>query len=81
MEWQKADNKHPNMGIENKPCKNPKYWCRLHEVWLSEEDVIKKQCKCRPTTDMIAVRKCNNLEEKDYGLWVSKLNPVKTKNR
>lgn len=77
MEWRKADSRCPNMGIENRPCDNPKYWCRLHQVWLSEEDVAKKHCKCKPTTDMIDVRRCNNLEEKDYNAWKATLSAAR----
>jgi len=64
MEYQKADNRHPRMGLDNKICINPKYWCRLHEVWLSEKDVIHKQCKNKLTSDMIGVYRCHCLEEK-----------------
>lgn len=31
------------MGLDNKICKNPIYWCRLHQIWLSEDDAKKKQ--------------------------------------
>lgn len=43
MRYQKADSRNPRMGLNNRICKSPKYWCRLHEVWLSEEDVKRKQ--------------------------------------
>ena len=77
MEWQKADNKHPRMGLNNKLCIKPKYWCRLHQVWMSEEDVKKKRCNCRPTLDMISVQKCVNLEEKNYEAWKNSLSVPK----
>ena len=54
------------MGLDNKICMNPKYWCRLYQVWLSDKDVGKKKCLCKPTADLISVRRCNCLEEKDY---------------
>lgn len=51
------------MGLNNKICQNSKYWCRLHEIYLSEQDVIKKHCKNKFTMDMISQYRCGNLEE------------------
>ena len=65
MKYKIADARNPNMGLNNKPCKNPKYWCRLHQVWLSESDVKRKKCKERHTMDMIGTRLCTNLVEKN----------------
>lgn len=62
--WPKADTRNPWMGLDGQNCKNPVYWCRLHEVWLSESDVAQKKCLARLTYDMIATRKCNCLERK-----------------
>ncbi len=59
-----ADSRHPFMGLDNKVCTSPAYWCRLHRVWLSEEDVERKKCMCKPTYDMIGVRRCGCLEKK-----------------
>lgn len=59
-----ADQRHPFMGLYNKTCKNPAYWCRLHQVWLSEEDARRKKCKCKPTFDMIGANRCGHLETK-----------------
>lgn len=53
--------KNPYMGLDNKICKNPTYWRRLHQVWLSEEDVKKKQCNCKQTFDMVVTYRCGNL--------------------
>ena len=64
MEYKKADAKNPNMGLNNKICKNPKYWCRLHQVWLSEKDVELKHCENKPTMDMISTMRCTNLVKK-----------------
>lgn len=64
--WQKATSKNPRMGLNNKICKNPQYWCRLHQVWLSEEDVEQKGCKRKMTYDMRDVRVCNCLEKKKF---------------
>ncbi len=59
-----ADRKHPFMGLNNRVCQNPKYYCRLHRVWLSDGDVKKKRCKEKPDFDMIGVHLCKNLEKK-----------------
>ena len=64
MEYKIANARNPNMGLNNKPCDNPKYWCRLHQVWLSEEDVKIKKCKCKPDMYMIETRQCTNLARK-----------------
>lgn len=61
MTYQIADPKHPLMGLDNKICRNPVYWCRLHQVWLSEDDVERKRCKCKMTFDMIGAYRCGNL--------------------
>lgn len=79
MELKKADNRNPQMGLDNKICDNPKYWCRLHQVWLSEEDADRKHCKCKPTLDLISTRRCSNLEEKDFVEWKNKLSSTKGK--
>ena len=60
----KADSKNPWMGLDGLVCENPVYWCRLHEVWLSEEDVARKRCNARLTADMLGYRKCNCLERR-----------------
>ena len=65
MQYKRADARNPDMGLNNKPCNNPKYWCRLHQVWLSESDVKRKHCKERPTMDMIGTRLCTNLVKKN----------------
>ena len=65
MKYKIADARNPNMGLNNKPRKFPKYWCRLHQVWLAESDVKRKHCKERPTMDMIGTRLCTNLVKKN----------------
>ena len=65
MDYKIADARNTNMGLNNKPCNDPKYWCRLHQVWLSESDVKRKHCKERPTMDMIGTILCTNLVEKN----------------
>lgn len=59
-----ASKKYPLMGLDNKVCNNPKYWCRLHQVWLSEDDVKRKKCRNKHTFDMISTYRCNCLERK-----------------
>jgi len=66
IKYKKADKKNPNMGFDNKICTNPKYWCRLHEVWLSEKDVKLKGCKEKKTFDMIGTYRCLCLQDKDF---------------
>ena len=60
-----ADPRHPFMGLNNKICKNPAFWCRLHQVWLSEEDVRRKRCRERQDFDMLGTHRCGNLERKE----------------
>lgn len=65
MEFLKANMSNPFMGLDNKICKSPKYWCRLHEVWLSEKDVSEKHCMEKPTYDLISTYRCTCLEERN----------------
>lgn len=64
MTYQIADKRNPYMGLDNKICRNPVYWCRLHQVWLSDEDVKKKRCKYKLTFDMVSTYCCGNLEKR-----------------
>lgn len=61
------------MGLNNKLCKDPVYWCRLHQIWLSDEDVKKKKCREKPDVWMIETRRCTNLEKKDFSEYMRKL--------
>lgn len=79
--WKKANNSNPYMGIGNKICKNPKYWCRLYQVWLSEEDAINKKCFCKPTPDMMFERKCNCIEIKENNPFLFEKNKKKKKKK
>lgn len=65
MELLKADTRNPFMGLNNKVCEKPKYLCRLHQVWLSVDDVKRKRCANKPTWDMIGVRLCTNLSKRE----------------
>lgn len=65
MEYMRADSRNPYMGLNNTICKNPVWWCRLHQVWLSEEDVEKKHCMKKLTMDMMGFRNCSCIVKKD----------------
>lgn len=60
------------MGLNGVICENPAYWCRMHEVWLSETDVARKKCKARLTYDMLSTRRCNCLERKIENPFIPK---------
>lgn len=64
MEYMRADSRNPFMGLNNQVCRCPVYWCRLHEVWLSEQDVEKKKCLEKPDLFMIETHRCGNLEKR-----------------
>lgn len=61
----RADARNPFMGLDNKICQNPVYWCRLHQVWLSGEDAKRKKCREKQDFDMLGKHKCGNLERRD----------------
>lgn len=63
MEYKKAIKGKTFIGLNEKICRHPKYWCRLHEIYLSEQDAIKKHCKNKSTVDMLSHYRCGNLEE------------------
>lgn len=72
----KADTRNPWMGLNGRICKEPAYWCRMHEVWLSEADVAQKKCQAKPTYNMLATRKCHCLECKtENPFLIKKENP------
>lgn len=50
------------MGLNNKKCKKPAYWCPIHEVYLSKEDA-EKRCLRKMSYDMMEYRVCNRLEK------------------
>lgn len=57
-------NYHPKnkyIGLNNKICENPQYYCKIHLVYLSAEDVKRKKCLCKPTFDMIGTTTCKSL--------------------
>lgn len=73
----------PNyIGLSGEECLTPAFWCRLHQVWLSDKDVIKKKCLEKPTFDMIGTYTCHciELKNKDYlkdETVISKLDKLK----
>jgi hypothetical protein len=66
----KADHRNPWMGLDGVVCKDPVYWCRLHEIWLSENDVELKKCLARLRPDMLSTYKCKCLERKEKNPFV-----------
>lgn len=67
----RADARNPWMGLNGVICENPAFWCRLHEVWLSEDDVARKKCNARTTYDMLSTRRCNCLEVRKENPFLS----------
>lgn len=69
-QFPKADSHNPWMGLDGKICEKPIYWCRMHEVWLSEDDVTRKNCFARLSADMLIQRRCNCLERKEKNPFI-----------
>lgn len=62
MDYKRADNCNQKfMGLDNKVCEDPKYFCKSHCVYLSDVDVQKHRCLCKPTFDMISTNVCKSL--------------------
>lgn len=59
-----ADGRNPFMGLDNKICRKPAYWCRAHKIWMSEEDVGRKRCMEKPDYNMIGTHRCGSLVDK-----------------
>ena len=54
------DNKY--MGLNNKICESRDYFCKAKKVWLSKEDVKRKNCMEKPASyDMLSVKRCHYL--------------------
>ena len=49
------------IGLNNQICKNPTHYCKIHLVYLSDEDIKRKKCMCKPTFDMIGTTSCRSL--------------------
>ena len=61
MDYLKTTDKQKYMGLDNKICENPSYFCKIHQVYLSEDDVARKKCLCKPSLDMLSVNKCKSI--------------------
>lgn len=61
----KTVDSNKSMGLNNKPCLSKDYFCGLKRVWLSNNDVENKHCKCKPTFDMISTYRCPYLKENE----------------
>ena len=46
------------LGLFDKECSDPKFYCRCHNLFLSESDVEFKKCYHKPTKDMISEMVC-----------------------
>lgn len=66
----KADHHNPWMGLNGQICIAPAYWCRLHEVWLSEADVAKKKCLARLSYDMRYTYRRTSIDEGRKNPWI-----------
>lgn len=70
------------MGLGDKPCTDPKYFCTCHKVYLSDQDVKLKRCRCKPTFDMIGYTNCKYLYHADeYEAMISTKNQIIANNR
>lgn len=65
------------IGLDNKVCKDPKYFCMCHKIYLSDDDVQAKHCRHKLTRDMIAYQNCNWLIDADE---YARKNEEKTRN-
>ncbi len=45
--YARVDPNHPFVGLNNQVCSEPKHYCCIHDVWLSEEDSRKRHCRSR----------------------------------
>lgn len=64
MGYMVADARNPFMGLDNQICRKPEYWCRLHQVWLSERDLQRKKCREKQDFDMLGTHRCGCFERK-----------------
>ena len=53
------------IGLDNNVCKDPKYFCMSHKIYLSDDDVEIKHCRHKLTHDMMAYQNCNWLIDAD----------------
>ncbi len=60
------------LGLFNKECSDPKFYCRCHGLFLSEKDVEMKKCYHKPTKDMISEMVCPYI--RTYEEYISEQN-------
>lgn len=56
--YKTTSTKEKYMGLNNKVCKDPVYFCPNHQIYLSESDAKEKGCFNKPTFDLISTRRC-----------------------
>jgi hypothetical protein len=67
------------IGLFNKECENPAYYCRCHNVFLSAEDAEFKQCLHKPTKDLVGITRCPYISTLDeYNKEEARRNEVST---
>lgn len=70
------------MGLDNQICKDPKYFCMCHKVYLDDNDVELKYCMHKLSKDMIGYEKCNwliNAEKYEENVMAQKQRLAKVK--
>lgn len=86
------DNTHVNMtnvtdpnikmGLDDKICDDPKYFCLCHKVYLNDADVKRKSCRQKMTLDMMGFVKCRWLmESEEYVAMIEKRNQIIRNNK
>lgn len=63
-----SDKNNAQMGLNNKKCNSPKYFCLSKKIFLSADDVATKSCFHKVNADMLSEQKCNwllNMNEYD----------------
>ena len=70
------------MGLDDKVCEDPKYFCLCHKVYLSDADVERKSCRHKMTPDMMGFVNCRWLMESDeYTAMIEKRNQIIRNNK
>lgn len=59
----KISSEHVTMGLDNKVCDNPVYYCALKQVYLTNDDVRRKRCLNLPTFDLLGTTRCTSLRD------------------
>lgn len=80
----KTINDAPHMGLNNKICKDPQFYCKSKRIYLSKEDAEQKGCFKKLSPDMMEYKRCNWLissednEKEKIKFKESIKNPVKS---